>query len=125
MSTFDIDYDSGAGARRQERGTDGVPEEMVPNPRHEQLAALLKEAHSRSQEVGQAYQRVHASMQSGKVWTGPTAKKWTDEVAERHHRLARVVRQLLQAIEDELRRHPALVTRSQAELIRHQITGRP
>ncbi|GLX08282.1 hypothetical protein [Microbispora sp. NBRC 16548] len=102
-----------------------MAEEMVPNPRHAQLVELLKEVHNRSQEVGQGYQRVYASMQSGKVWTGPTATKWTTEVADRHHRLAQLVRQMTHAIEEELHRHPAMVTRSQAELIRRQLTGRP
>ncbi len=98
---------------------------MVPNPRHAQLVELLRRVQTRSHEVGQAYQRVYASMQSAKVWTGPTAAKWTNEVGERHHRLSQLVRQMTHAIEDEMHRHPAMVTRSQAELIRHQLTGRP
>ncbi|MEN3535238.1 hypothetical protein AAH991_09030 [Microbispora sp. ZYX-F-249] len=102
-----------------------MAEEMVPNPRHAQLVELLKEVHNRSQEVGHAYQRVHASMQSGTVWTGPTAAKWATEVADRHHRLARLVRQMTHAIEEEMHRHPAMVSRSQAELIRRRLTGRP
>ncbi|GIH70109.1 hypothetical protein [Sphaerimonospora thailandensis] len=102
-----------------------MAEEMVPNPRHAQLVELLKEVHSRSQEVGKAYQRVYASMQSEKVWTGPTAKKWTNEVGDNDHRLAQLVRQIVHAIEEELHRHPASVTRSQAELIRRQLAGRP
>ncbi|WP_394302419.1 hypothetical protein [Sphaerimonospora cavernae] len=61
-------------------------------------------------------------MQSEKVWTGPTAKKWTDEVGDRHHRLGRLVRQIVHAIEEELQRHPASVPRSHAELIRRQLT---
>ncbi|MEU8198551.1 hypothetical protein AB0C10_32700 [Microbispora amethystogenes] len=102
-----------------------MAEEMVPNPRHAQLVELLKEVQSRAHEVGQAYQGIYAAMQSAKVWTGPTASKWTNEVADRHHRLAQLVRQMTHAIEDELHRHPAMVTRSQADLIRHQLTGRP
>lgn len=98
---------------------------MVPNPRHAQLVELLKQVHNRSNEVGQAFQRVYASMQSGKVWTGPTATKWRNDLGDRHHRLAQLVRQMTNAIEDELQRHPAMVTRSQAELIRRQLTGRP
>ncbi|WP_055481463.1 hypothetical protein [Sphaerimonospora mesophila] len=100
-----------------------MAEELVPNPRHEQLKYLLKEVHNRSQEVRQAYQRVYGSMQSGKVWTGPTAGKWTNEVGDRHNHLGRLVQAMVHAIESELHRHPPSVTRSQAELIRRQIRG--
>lgn len=96
----------------------------MPNPRHAQLVALLKAVHARSDEVGRAYQRVYAAMRSGKVWTGPAATKWTDEIGDHHHRLGRLVRQITRSIEGELRRHPPLVTRAQAELLRRQTSGR-
>ncbi|MFF4414069.1 hypothetical protein ACFYY8_16165 [Streptosporangium sp. NPDC001559] len=91
-----------------------MTERMVPNPRHERLKQLLREAEYGSQEVRQAYQRAVGAMQSGKVWTGPTATKWSAELETRHQRLGQLARRVVEAIEEELRRQPPLVTESEA-----------
>ncbi|GIH90797.1 hypothetical protein ACFFMN_26430 [Planobispora siamensis] len=101
-----------------------MTEPMVPNPRHLRLRELLAEAEQRAVEVRTAYRRVVQAMQSGKVWTGPAATAWTEQVDDRHRRLARLAQQVVDAVEDELRRHPPLVTRAQADAARRELAGR-
>ncbi|GAA2858619.1 hypothetical protein GCM10010517_17070 [Streptosporangium fragile] len=101
-----------------------MAERMVPNPRRERLRQLLVEAEDRSHEIRQAYQRAFAAMRAGKVWTGPTAAAWTTELEERHHRLGRLARRVVDAIEEELRRHPPLVTETEANAMRREMAGR-
>lgn len=101
-----------------------MAEPMVPNPRHAELQRLLAEAEGRAHEVRQAYQRASSAMRSGKVWTGPTADKWTSELEDRHQRLGRLAQRVVDAIEEELRRTPPLVTESQANAARREMAGR-
>lgn len=101
-----------------------MAEPMVPNPRHERLKQLLREAEYGSQEVRQAYQQAVGAMQSGQVWTGPTADRWSAELEERHHRLGRLARRVVESIEEELHRHPPLVTESEANAMRREMAGR-
>jgi hypothetical protein len=101
-----------------------VAEPMVPNPRHAELKRLLAEAEDRAYGVRQAYQRASSAMRSGKVWTGPTAATWTAELEERHRRLGQLAQRVVDAIEEELHRHPALVTESQANATRREMAGR-
>ncbi|MER7129164.1 hypothetical protein [Streptosporangium saharense] len=101
-----------------------MTEKLVPNPRHEQLRQLLREAEHGSQEVRQAYQRAVGAMQSGKVWTGPTATTWSAELEARHRRLGQLARRVVEAIEEELRRQPPLVTESEADAMRREMAGR-
>ncbi|WP_433239979.1 hypothetical protein ACQPYK_33655 [Streptosporangium sp. CA-135522] len=101
-----------------------MAERMVSNPRHAELQRLLAEAESRAQEVRQAYQRAVGAMRSGKVWTGPTADKWTAELEDRHQRLGRLAQRVVDAIEEELRRLPPLVTETEANAMRREMAGR-
>lgn len=101
-----------------------MAERMVPNPRHAELKTLLVEAEERAHEVRIAYRPATGAMGSGKVWTGPTARRWRDELEERQHRLATLARRVSDAIEEELRRHPELVTEAEANIIRRQRSGR-
>ncbi|MFD8561195.1 hypothetical protein ACWDOR_26080 [Streptosporangium canum] len=101
-----------------------MAEPMVPNPRHTELRRLLAEAEGRAHEIRQAYQRASSAMRSGKVWTGPTADKWTTELEDRHQRLGRLAQRVVDAIEEELRRTPPLVTESQANAARREMAGR-
>lgn len=101
-----------------------MAERMVPNPRHVELKALLAEVAERAREARDAYRPAAEAMGSGKVWTGPTARRWRDELEDRHRRLASATRQVTAAIEAELRRHPELVTESEADAIRRQRSGR-
>jgi len=101
-----------------------MAERMVPNPRHAELKTLLIEVAERAHEVRGAYQPASGAMGSGKVWTGPTARRWRDDLEDRHRRLATLARRVTDAIEEELRRHPELVTESEANLIRRQRSGR-
>ncbi|GAA3097261.1 hypothetical protein [Streptosporangium carneum] len=99
-------------------------ERMVPNPRHERLRRLLLEAGERSHEVRQAYLRAFGAMGSGRVWTGPAADRWTDELADRHHRLGQLAQRVVDTVEEEMRRHPPLVTEAEASAIRREMAGR-
>ncbi|GAA4186689.1 hypothetical protein GCM10022252_19070 [Streptosporangium oxazolinicum] len=101
-----------------------MAERMVPSPRHERLRQLLVEAEERAHEVRQAYQRALGAMQSGKVWTGPTATTWVTELGERHQRLGRLAQRVVDAVEEELRRHPPLVTEAEANAMRRDMAGR-
>ncbi|MGV9772649.1 hypothetical protein [Streptosporangium sp. NPDC003464] len=101
-----------------------MAEPMVPNPRHAELKRLLVEAGDRAYEVRQAYQRASSAMRSGKVWTGPTADKWTTELEDRHQRLGRLAQRVVDVIEEELRRHPPLVTETEANAMRRELAGR-
>lgn len=101
-----------------------MTEKLVPSPRYEQLRQLLREAEHGSQEVRQAYQRAVGAMQSGKVWTGQTATKWSTELEVRHRRLGQLAQRVMEAIEEELRRHPPLVTESEANAMRRDMAGR-
>ncbi|WP_449062203.1 hypothetical protein [Planomonospora algeriensis] len=94
-----------------------MADRMVPNPLHVRLTELLAEAEERGREIRRAYERPVGTMRTGQVWTGPTADKWIDGLEERHHRLASLVRQVAGAIEEELRRHPAMVTEAEAHAI--------
>lgn len=101
-----------------------MAEPMVPNPRHAELQRLLAEAEDRAHEVRQAYQRASSAMRSGRVWTGPTANKWTTELEDRHQRLGRLAQRVVDAIAEELRRTPPLVTEAQANAARREMAGR-
>ncbi|MEV8637890.1 hypothetical protein AB0395_40200 [Streptosporangium sp. NPDC051023] len=101
-----------------------MAERMVPNPRHERLRQLLMEVGDRSHEVRQAYQRAFGAMRSGKVWTGPAADRWTGELADRHQRLGRLAQNVADAVEEEMCRHPSLVTEAEANAIRREMAGR-
>ncbi|MEV0424412.1 hypothetical protein ACFV0L_27275 [Streptosporangium canum] len=101
-----------------------MAEPMVPNPRHAELQRLLAEAEDRAHEVRQAYQRASSAMRSGRVWTGPTADKWTTELEDRHQRLGRLAQRVVDAIAEELRRTPPLVTEAQANAARREMAGR-
>jgi hypothetical protein len=101
-----------------------MADRMVPNPRHLRLKELLSRAEDGAQEVRQAYRRAFEAMRSGKVWTGPAAADWAADVGDRHHRLARLAQQVVNAIEEELRRHPPMVTEIQASAIRRELAGR-
>lgn len=101
-----------------------MDERLVPNPWHTILKRLLAEAEGSAHEVRLAYQPAVQAMRSGKVWTGPTATTWSDELEERHHRLATLARHVADAIEEELRRHPAMVTQAEADAIHRELAGR-
>jgi hypothetical protein len=101
-----------------------MAERMVPNPRHAELKTLLIEVEERAHEVRRAYQPASTAMGSGRVWTGPTARRWQDDLEDRHRRLALLVRRVSDAIEAEMRRHPELVTESEADVIRRRRAGR-
>lgn len=97
---------------------------MVPSPRHERLRQLLAEAEYRANEVRQAYQRASSAMRSGQVWTGPTATTWTIELEDRNQRLGRLAQSVVDAVEEELRRSPPLVTEAEANAMRREMAGR-
>lgn len=97
---------------------------MVPSPRYERLRQLLVEAEYRADEVRQAYQRASSAMRSGQVWTGPTAATWTAELEDRHQRLGRLAQSVVDAVEEELRRSPPLVTEAEANAMRREMAGR-
>lgn len=101
-----------------------MAERMVPSPRHERLRQLLAEAEYRANEVRQAYQRASSAMRSGQVWTGPTAATWTTELEDRHQRLGRLAQNVVDAVEEELRRSPPLVTEAEANAMRREMAGR-
>ena len=81
-----------------------MAERMVPNPRHAELKTLLIEVEERAHEVRRAYQPASTAMGSGRVWTGPTARRWQDDLEDRHRRLALLVRRVSDAIEAEMSR---------------------
>ncbi|MEU4832808.1 hypothetical protein [Streptosporangium sp. NPDC023615] len=101
-----------------------MAERMVPNPRHERLRQLLAEAVDRAHEVRQAYQGAFSAMRSGQVWTGPTATTWTTDLEDRHHRLGWLAQSVVDAVEEELRRQPPLVTETEANAVRREMAGR-
>nr|PZN38004.1 MAG: hypothetical protein DIU60_23760 [Actinomycetota bacterium] len=89
-----------------------------------ELKALLREVAERAREARDAYRPAAAAMASGRVWTGPTARRWHDDLEYRHRRLADTTRQVTAAIEAELSRVPALVPESEADAIRRRRSGR-
>ncbi|MGV9327170.1 hypothetical protein [Streptosporangium sandarakinum] len=101
-----------------------MAEPMVPNPRRAELRRLLAEAADRGEEVRRAYRPASGAMRSGQVWTGPTATAWTAELEARHRRLGQLAQRVVDAIEEELRRQPAMVTESQANAMRREAAGR-
>ncbi|SDR30698.1 hypothetical protein [Thermostaphylospora chromogena] len=101
-----------------------MDDQLVPNPRHARLKNLLAEAEDRAHEVRTAYRDALTAMRSQTVWTGPTAEKWADELEEQHRRLVRLAQRVVDAIEVELHRHPAMVTRSEADAARRELAGR-
>jgi uncharacterized protein YukE len=101
-----------------------VTEPMVPNPRHATLKALLGEAEERAHQVRQAYRHAFSAMRSRQVWTGPSAERWTDDLEEKNRRLERLAQRVADRIEEELRRHPTLVTEAEADAMRRQMAGR-
>ncbi|MER5621750.1 hypothetical protein ABT061_11975 [Streptosporangium sp. NPDC002544] len=101
-----------------------MAERMVPSPRHERLRQLLVEAEYRAHEVRQAYQHASSAMRSRRVWTGPTATTWTAELEDRRQRLGRLAQNVVDAIEEELRRSPPLVTEAEADAMRREMAGR-
>ncbi|MEV0160637.1 hypothetical protein [Nonomuraea fuscirosea] len=101
-----------------------MAEPLVPNPRHVVLRELLTRARDQAARVRTAYHAPVADMYSHQVWTGPTARKWTHDLEFRHHRLTRLAEQVVNALEEELGRHPSQVTAAEANNIRREMAGR-
>ncbi len=85
---------------------------MVANPAYLELKALHDDVEAAQDTLAQALKGPADLMHGRDAWTGPTAAKaFTEEISGRDQRLPGLVRQILDAVEDEMARTPKEVER--------------
>ncbi|MFC3978794.1 hypothetical protein [Streptosporangium jomthongense] len=89
--------------------------DLVPNPRRQVLEQTLVEVRARIAILEAALDPAHGQFTGQKVWTGPKARTFTEDLSARRTRLRQAARALLDTLEDELRAVPEKVSPSAAQ----------
>ncbi|MEU6741097.1 hypothetical protein [Streptosporangium sandarakinum] len=92
--------------------------EMVPNPLHEALGETLRTVEPLVREIESSLDAPCREFHSGKVWTGPVAKRFDAELASRHARVRDSGDRILADLRQAMARTPRQVTEEEARAIR-------
>ncbi|WP_449060682.1 hypothetical protein [Planomonospora algeriensis] len=87
---------------------------MAPDPRREELLRALAKVRAHAARLEAALDAAHAAFTGEAVWTGPTARAFTEELTGRRARLRTLTRRIVEELEDELRAVPESAARSPA-----------
>ncbi|MEU1730870.1 hypothetical protein [Streptosporangium sp. NPDC020145] len=86
--------------------------DLVPNPRRQVLEQTLVEVRARIAILEAALDPAHGQFTGQKVWTGPKARTFTEDLSARRTRLRQAARALLDTLEEECRSVPEKVPSS-------------
>ncbi|GGL50234.1 hypothetical protein GCM10014719_59420 [Planomonospora parontospora subsp. antibiotica] len=90
------------------------PSDMAPDPRREELLRALTKVRMHAARLEAALDPAHAAFTGKAVWTGPTARDFTEELTGRRARLRTLTQRIVEELEDELRATPENAARSSA-----------
>ncbi|MEV8631948.1 hypothetical protein AB0395_09845 [Streptosporangium sp. NPDC051023] len=88
--------------------------DLVPNPRRQVLEQTLAEVRARIAILEAALDPAHGQFTGQKVWVGPKARTFAEDLNARRVRLRQAARALLDTLEEELRSAPEKVSPSAA-----------
>ncbi|GGK56810.1 hypothetical protein Ppa06_14970 [Planomonospora parontospora subsp. parontospora] len=91
--------------------------EMVPNPLHEALGEALRMVEPLLEEVEEAVETPFQAFHSGKVWTGPAAKRFDERLAHHRTRIRTSGEKVVSDLRQALARTPSQVTEEEARAI--------
>ncbi|MEV6860581.1 hypothetical protein AB0M44_06210 [Streptosporangium subroseum] len=94
--------------------------EMVPNPLYEALGDALRTVEPLVQEIEKGIEAPYQHFHSGKVWTGPTAKRFDAELAHQRTRVRGSGDKILSDLRQTLTRTPRQVTEEEAKMIKRR-----
>ncbi|MEV7803493.1 hypothetical protein AB0O28_11155 [Microbispora sp. NPDC088329] len=89
-------------------------DDLVPNPKHDDLRAALETVREHVHVLESALDRACAQFGGEPVWVGPAARAFAEELNGRRARLRSTVQHVMAELEAELRVTPATVPRSTA-----------
>ncbi len=88
-----------------------LDDDLVSNPRHQDLEAALAAVRAHAQALGVALDTACAQFGGQAVWVGPAARAFGEELNGRRTRIKTAVQHVLAEIEAELRSTPSKVPR--------------
>ncbi|MGI5486979.1 hypothetical protein [Microtetraspora malaysiensis] len=89
-------------------------EDLMPNPRHQELRAALVAVREHAAMLEAALDRPCAEFGNDPVWVGPTARAFGAELNGRRSRVQTAIQHMLAELEAELRATPAQIPRRSA-----------
>lgn len=92
--------------------------EMVPNPLYEALGDALRRVEPLVQEIDKDVEAPYRQFHSGKVWTGPAAKRFDGQLADYRTRARGSGEKILSDLRQALARTPRQVSEQEARMIR-------
>ncbi|GLW98437.1 hypothetical protein [Microtetraspora sp. NBRC 16547] len=92
--------------------------ELVPNPLYEALGDALRTVEPMVQEIEQGIEAPYQDFHSGKVWTGPAAKRFDAQLAHHRTRVRNSGDRIVFDLRQTLARTPREVTEEQARTIK-------
>lgn len=91
-----------------------IDDDLVPNPRHQDLDAALAAVRAHVRVLETALDPACAQFGGHAVWVGPTARAFGEELNGRRARMKTAVQHILAELEAELRSTPSKVSRAAA-----------
>ncbi|GLW11940.1 hypothetical protein Misp01_70680 [Microtetraspora sp. NBRC 13810] len=92
--------------------------ELVPNPLYTALENALRRVEPLIQEIDQGIEGPYQEFHAGKVWTGPTAKRFDAQLGQYRTRVQTSGRNVLADLRQTLARTPREVTEEEAATLR-------
>ncbi|WP_157570351.1 hypothetical protein ACQP1V_35565 [Microtetraspora malaysiensis] len=88
------------------------PDDMVPNPRKQELLRALEKVRMHARQLEAALDPPHATFTGKTVWVGPQARAFADELTQRRARLRSLIQRIVSDLEAEFMATPEKVRRS-------------
>lgn len=92
--------------------------EMVPNPLHEALGDALRTVEPLVREIEDGLEAPCRELRSGRVWTGPAARRFDERLAHYRARVLGSGDKILSDLRQALARTPRQVTEEEARAIK-------
>ncbi|GAA4194234.1 hypothetical protein GCM10022252_38410 [Streptosporangium oxazolinicum] len=92
--------------------------EMVPNPLYQALGEALRTVEPLLDEVEKNIETPFQAFHSGKVWNGPAAKRFDEQLTHHRTRLRASGDKITSDLRQALARTPQKVTEEEAKVIR-------
>ncbi|MFG1700195.1 hypothetical protein [Nonomuraea sp. NPDC049309] len=89
--------------------THASAEELVDSPRHQALQHALRNVRVRAAQLEAALDEPVQRFANTRVWVGPAARRFGEELSRQRQELRRRARQVVEELEEELRRTPSKV----------------
>ncbi|GAA3712613.1 hypothetical protein GCM10022224_092720 [Nonomuraea antimicrobica] len=86
------------------------PEGLVDSPRHRALQQALANVRRQVAQLESALDQPFQQFTGAAVWVGPAARQFGEELSRQRQELRRRSRQVIDELEDELRRAPEKVS---------------